>query len=64
VTGPGFGFEPYYTPEAQAVHDALQQEIMRAFDVKPWHIGLAPVPRWVRIRAPFMRAWLKVTRQW
>ncbi len=50
MTGPDFGFEPYYTPEAQAMHDALQQEIMRAFNVKPWLIGLASLPRRVRLR--------------
>ena len=41
----------YATPEQ------LQREICKAFGVKPWLIGLAPVPwwvpYWVKIRFPF-----------
>ena len=47
-----------------ALREELRDDILMAFDVKRWHVGLAPVPRWIRIRAPFMRLWLRITGRW
>ena len=44
--------------------EQARADILAAFDVKPWAVGLAPVPRWIRIRAPFMRLWLRITGRW
>jgi len=41
----------------------MQQQILDAYGLKPWHAGLAPAPRWVRYRAPFKRLWLRITGQ-
>ena len=30
-------------------HEHLQAEILKAFNLKPWHVGLAPVPWRVRV---------------
>jgi hypothetical protein len=35
--------------EDQAFADALREQTLRAFNLKPWHIGLAPVPWRVRV---------------
>lgn len=39
-------------------------DILYAFDLEPWQVGLAPPPRRIRWRAPFVRAWLKLTGRW
>lgn len=35
--------------EHDAMREAVRADILRAFGLKPWHIGLAPVPRHIRI---------------
>lgn len=44
----------------------LQRQICAAFDVKPWEIGIAPVPRKVRMLAPLRWRWWwwRVRRTW
>ena len=44
------GDDPAHGPAAyEALRRETQQAILKAFVVKPWHIGLAPVPRRIRI---------------
>ncbi len=44
----------------------LAQQICDAFDVKPWEIGIAPVPWHVRLLAPFRWRWWwwRIRRTW
>ena len=53
--------------EAEAMRDAVRADVLAAFNLKPWHVGLAPAPpltRWQRCTRPLLRAWLKITRRW
>lgn len=44
----------------------LAQQVCEAFDVKPWEIGIAPVPRRVRLLAPLRWRWWwwRIRRTW
>lgn len=41
----------------------LQAEILKAFDLEPWHVGLAPPPQEVRLRAALARSWRRAARR-
>lgn len=40
--------------EHDAMREAVRADVVRAYGLKPWDIGLAPVPRRIRI-------WRKIT---
>lgn len=44
----------------------LRQQVLDAFDVKPWEIGLEPPPWHVRLLAPFRWRWWwwRIRRTW
>lgn len=42
---------------------AAQANILAAFNLKAWQVGLAPVPRHVRMWAPVRRVWFRLTRR-
>lgn len=44
----------------------LQRQVCEAFDVKPWQIGIGPVPWHVRLLAPFRWRWWwwRIRRTW
>lgn len=46
-------------PDFAATREQVKRDVLRAFGVKAWQIGLAPRPWWVtpwyRIRRPFDR---------
>jgi len=52
--------------QGQVIPDALrkqmQAEILKAFDLKPWHAGLAPVPWRVRVWRKISFARWRVSR--
>lgn len=48
------GHQVLADPAADAAAKAMRDQILAAYGLKPWHIGLAPVPRHIRI-------WDKIT---
>lgn len=38
----------------------LRRDTLRAFGLKPWHLGLAPVPLRVRLTRPARRLWWRI----
>lgn len=52
--GPCFDVKEYTDAEHQAFIKQLQRDTLSAFGLKPWNVGLSPVPLYVRI-------WRKLT---
>jgi hypothetical protein len=38
----------------------LARQVLDAYQLKAWQLGLAPRPWWVRARAPLLRAWYRL----
>jgi hypothetical protein len=47
-----------------AMREVTRQQILDAYGLKAWQIGIGPMPRWVRWTAPLRRVWYWYRAAW